>query len=482
MFNILGLSRNFNVTLNYTTFMMNLTPKENNISLSKFESMLKTNSVYFFDSIEFEEIVHYYLDSGKNSLAKKAINLGLKQHPNSVMLKLLRAELLIFDEEFDKASALLKELQAIEPANDEIYVQQASIFSKKDNHFKAISLLKIALTYTHDEADIFSLLGMEYLYLDDFDEAQLNFSKCLEADVEDYSALYNVIYCFDMQNKHFEATEYLNNYINKDPYSEIAWHQLGRQYFIGEAYEEALRAFDYAVLIDEYFVGAFLEKAKTLEQLNRFEEAIENYKITIKLDDPTSFVFFRIGECYEKLKKVTLAQKYYKRAVQEDPLLDKGWIAIANLYIKEKKYDKALFYVNKALEIDDQNTQYWRKYAEINLKRNYFEEAVKAFEQCILLQDLDLVIWVGLSDVLCFLGEYEDALTNLLKAKLYFDDFAEIEYRLASLYFKFKNYTKGTLHLKEALSIDFEYISIIKALFPEVYKLQKVKDIITQYK
>ena len=461
---------------------MALTPKENNISLSKFESMLKTNSVYFFDSVEFEEIVHYYLDSGKISLAKKAINLGLKQHPNSVMLKLLQAELLIFDGEYDKASALLKELQAIEPANDEVYVQQASIFSKKDNHFKAISLLKIALDYTEDEADIFSLLGMEYLYLDDFDEALSNFSKCLEVDIEDYSALYNVIYCFDMQNKHIEAAEYLNNYINKEPYCEIAWHQLGRQYFIVEKYSEALRAFDFAVLIDEFFVGAYLEKAKTMEELGRFEEAIENYKITIKFDDPTSFVFFRIGECYEKLKKPTLALKYYKKAVQEDPLLDKGWIAIANLHIKGKKYDKALFYLNKAIEIDESNSIYWRKYAEITLKLNYFEEAVIAFQQCILLQDLDLVIWVGLSDVLCFLGEYEDALTNLLKAKLYFDDFAEIEYRLASLYFKFKNYPKATMHLKDALAIDYEYQSIIKELFPEVYKLQKVKDIIKQYK
>jgi tetratricopeptide (TPR) repeat protein len=168
--------------------------------------------------------------------------------------------------------------------------------------------------------------------------------------------------------------------------------------------------------------------------------------------------------------------------VQEDPLLDKGWIAIANLHIKGKKYDKALFYLNKAIEIDESNSIYWRKYAEITLKLNYFEEAVIAFQQCILLQDLDLVIWVGLSDVLCFLGEYEDALTNLLKAKLYFDDFAEIEYRLASLYFKFKNYPKATMHLKDALAIDYEYQSIIKELFPEVYKLQKVKDIIKQYK
>jgi len=414
---------------------MSLTPKENNIPLSKFESMLKTNSVYFFDSVEFEEIIHYYLDSGKNSLARKAIKLGLTQHPNSVLLKLLQAELLIFDNETEKASRLLIELQAIEPTNEEVYVQQANLSSKKNDHKGAIDLLKIALTYTDDEADILSMIGMEYLFLDNFDEARFNFSKCLEVDFEDYSSLYNVIYCFDMQNLHKEAIEYLNFYLDKDPYSEVAWHQIGRQYFILEKFNKALRAFDYAVLIDEYFVGAYIEKAKTLEELLRFEEAIENYKITIDLDDPTSFVLLRIGECYEKLNKTALSIKYYKKAVYEDSLLDKGWMAIAKLYAKKRNFREALSYINKAIEIDELNTVYWRKYAEINLNLDAFEEAVNAFQQCILLQDHDLVIWLGLVDTLYFLGEHEDALKNLLKAKTYFKDFAEIEYRLSGLYF-----------------------------------------------
>ncbi len=461
---------------------MSLTPKENNLPLSKFESMLKTNSVFFFDSIEFEEIIHYYIDSGKNTLAKKAIKLGLKQHPNSVMIKLLKAELLIFDGAYTEASCILKDLQAIEPTNEEIYVQQASLYSKNEDHSKAINSLKIALSYTDDEADILAMIGMEYLYLDNFDDARLNFAKCLEVDFEDYSSLYNVIYCFDMENKHIEAIAYLNNYINKDPYSEVAWHQLGRQFFISERYSEALRAFDYAVLIDEYFVGAFLEKAKTLEHLNRFEEAIENYKTSIELDDPTSFVFLRIGECYEKISHNSLAVQYYKKAVHEDPLLDKGWIAITNLNIKEKKYRKALFHIKKAIEIDEQNALYWRKYAEINLKLSFFEEAVVAFKQCIFLDDVDLIIWVGLSDVLYFLGEYDDAIATLIKSKSYFKDFAEIEYRLSGLYFRSNNTQKGIVHLKKALTIDFDYQSIIIELYPEAFKMQEVKDIINKFK
>jgi len=461
---------------------MPLTPKENNISLSKFESMLKTNSVYFFDSIEFEEIIHYYIDSGKTSLAKKAIKLGLTQHPNSMILRLLKAEILIFDGDLESASYLLKELQAIEPTNEEIYVQQASIFSKKDAHLEAINCLKIALAYTDDKSDVYAIIGMEYLYLDNFDEARLNFSKCLEVDFEDYSSLYNIIYCFDMESKHIEAIDFLNKYINKDPYSEVAWHQLGRQHFILEQYEEAVRSFDYAVLIDEFFVGAYLEKAKSLEKLYKYEEAIENYKTTLTLDDATAFVFLRIGECYEKLNKTALAIQFYKKAVHEDPLLDKGWVVLANLVLKQKKYNKALYYINKALEIDENNNIYWRIYADVNLKLNYFEEAIDAFQKCISLKDYDLIVWIGLADILCYLGDYEDAITNLIGAKLHFKDAVEIDYRLSALYFKFNNNEKAISHLKMALDIDFDYHTVIKELFPDVFAMKEVNDIVLKFK
>ena len=40
--------------------------------------MLKSNNIFFFDAIEFENIIHYYLNNGKVSLAKKAIKLGVE--------------------------------------------------------------------------------------------------------------------------------------------------------------------------------------------------------------------------------------------------------------------------------------------------------------------------------------------------------------------------------------------------------------------
>lgn len=452
------------------------------MSLSKFESMLKTNNVYFFDLVEFEEIIVHYLDVGKHSLARKAVKLGMEQHPTSVDLKLLQIELLIFENKLEEATLLVNRLEVVSPQNDEVFIQKATILSKKGAHLEAIKNLEKALGFSDDKADIWSLIGMEYLYLEDYYNARLNFIKCIDVDFEDYSSLYNIVYCFDMQENHEQAIKYLNSYVDKNPYCEVAWHQLGRQYFTLKMYKEALTSFDYSVLIDESFIGGYLEKAKTLEALNRFEEAIDNYLISLELDDPTAFAYTRVGECYERLGKTEIAIRYYKKAVHEDPLLDKSWLLLTNLYFDQKEYQKAAYYIGKALRIDDANPMYWQKYSSINLKLNFFEETVKGYKKCIELGDVDLEFFTALSDVQLFLGDFNDALKTVFDAQKIYKDFAELEYRLAGLFFILNKENYGRGHLINGMKIDYEYHIIIKELYPTVFDNVKIQQLLKNYK
>ena len=373
-----------------------------NLSLSKFESMLKTNKVLFFDSEEFEEIILHYLDMGKASLAKKALKLALEQHPKSTGLKLVQVEMLVYDDKLEIAEKLLNELYAIEPQNEEIYIQKANIYSKRDDHEKAVELLQQALKLTDDYADVYNLIGMEYLFMDSLELAKDNFIKCLEEDIEDQAALYNVVYCFEFLDQNIEAVAFLEKYIDKNPYSEIAWHQSGRLYYGLKDYENALRCFDYASMIDDEFMGAFMEKAKSLERLKRYEEAIESYNRTIELDDPTSYALLRIGKCYEKLGNKPQALKFFHKTVHEDPLLDKGWIAITDFYVRQKNYQKALFYVNKAIGIDNENKIYWKRYATINRALDFFEEAEIGYRKAVEFGDYELDTWLFWVDILYF--------------------------------------------------------------------------------
>jgi tetratricopeptide (TPR) repeat protein len=451
-----------------------------NLSLSKFESMLKTNKVLFFDSEEFEEIILHYLDMGKATLAKKALKLALEQHPKSTGLKLVQVEMLVYDDKLDQAEKLLNELYAIEPTNEEIFIQKANIYSKRDDHEKAVDFLKTALNYTEDYADVYNLIGMEYLFMDNFELAKENFIKCLEEDFEDQSALYNVVYCFEFLDQNVEAIEYLKTYIDRNPYSEIAWHQTGRLYYGLKDYEKAANAFELSTYIDEEFVGAFMERGKALERLKRYEEAIESYNRTIELDDPTSYALLRIGKCYERLGNKVEALKYFNKTVHEDPLLDKGWIAITDFYVRQKNYQKALYYVNKALAIDDQNRLYWKRYATINKAMDHFEEAEFGYRKAIEFGDFQLDTWLFWVDIMLIMGEYNNAILTLIQAAEYFPDDFEIEYRLAGFHFLLNEEEKGNYHLSNGLRINFKNHTMIKDMFPTVWDRESVQEYIAK--
>lgn len=449
-----------------------------NLPLTKFESMLKTNNVLFFDSEEFENIIHHYLNQGKTSLAKKAIKLGLSQHPSSINLKLFKVEIYVFEDKLVEAETLLSELYNLDPLNEEIFIQKANILSKKDDHEQAIEVLKKALELTDDVVDLYSLIGMEYLFLDQFENAKTFFMKCLEDDLEDYSALYNIIYCFDFLNQNEDAIQYLNIFLDKNPYCEVAWHQLGKQYYTLKKYKKALAAFDFAIISDETFLGAYLERGKVLEKLKRFEEAIENYTITLSLSEPTSFALLRIGVCYEKLKQDDLAVQYYYKTVEEDPLLDKGWIAITRFYNKKKNYQKALYYINKAINIDTENVVYWKLYSQINQRLKLYEEAERGFKKTLELGNYELNTWLSRGDLLIKLGEPEAAIYNFEQAIEFYPENAELEYRLAGLYFSINENNKGAFHLKNGLRYNEDYTFIMEELFPEISNKIHVKNLL----
>src|SRR5690554_7657825 len=93
-------------------------------------------------------------------------------------------------------------------------IQRSNIFSKQGKHRKAIDSLQLALQYTDDFADVYSLLGMEYLYMDELTSAKDAFINCLRYDSADQSSLYNVVYCFDFLEQHREAIDFLESFID----------------------------------------------------------------------------------------------------------------------------------------------------------------------------------------------------------------------------------------------------------------------------
>tara|TARA_R110002049_G_scaffold272657_1_gene450296 strand:- start:50 stop:1450 length:1401 start_codon:yes stop_codon:yes gene_type:complete len=449
--------------------------------IAKFESMLKTDDVYFFDAEDFEDIIHHYLNNGKISLAKKAIKIGLTQHPSTIELKLLEVEVHVFENNLEVAEKMLDSLQILDSNNEEIYIQRANIFSKKDDHETAIVLLNKALILSDDTIDIHSLLGMEHLFMDNFEEAKKHFIQCVLFDEYDYASLFNIIYCFEYLEDFDGAIIFLNDYLDKNPYCEVAWQQLGIQYFAKKMYKEALAAFDFAIISEDTFIGAYFEKGKVLERLKRYEEAIENYEITIEIEDPSAFAYLRIGKCYEKLGNVEMAKFYFFQTVHEDPLLDKGWLAITDFYIKQKDYLKAKEYITKATNIDDENLVYWSKCAHINEALNQYEEAEAAYQKMIDLGDCELKTWLLWSSLVIKKGDSRSALQILQQALEFYPKNPDILYKIAGSHLILDQTIKAKEYLVKALEHSTKKLGTFKMEFPQFKNNAWINNIIEEF-
>lgn len=438
--------------------------------VTRFEQMLKTNQVYFFDALEFESIIQYYIDTGEINLAKKALEMAIAQHPLHSDLLLLKTELLILDGDDQEAETLLTTIEKLEPSNQEIYIQRATIYSKNKNHHESIRILNKALDLTDDPQEIWCLLAMEYMVIEDYKAAKDYFKRCITSDPDDYQVLYNLLYCLDFLKENSEAIEILNQLLEYNPYNEIAWLEMGKQYLQLNQQEEALSAFDFAIISEDHFTGAYVEKGKLLQKMGRLNEAIEHYEIALQLDDPSAYLLTQIANCHMTLGNDQLALQFFKNGINEDPSNEKAWIGIIDFFIARKNLIKANYYCKKALQINENYLSYWKRSAQLNKALKAYEEADIAFQNTIELGNYELSTWTEWMETLILLNEWEKACKIGQQAKEFYPDEVAFDFKLAGCYAAMGKAIERDYFLQNVRSHNSELPQNTTAIFPHLRK------------
>ena len=333
-----------------------------NFSISRFEKMVKENTVLFFDSLEFENIISYYLDTGKLTLAKKALKLSLSQHPSNTNLSLYEIEIFIQEDKLKNALDLVNSILMIEANNYEAIILKSSILSKQKKHNKSISLLKTIIDDYENKSELFYQIGIEYLFIENYTKSNYYFKKSLNYDYLDHSALYNILYCYEMIKDSNGLILFLKEYLSKNPYNEIGWHNLGKSYVKNKMYDEAIASFDYAIFSDDTFTSPYIDKGKLLEKMKKYDEAINNYKEIISINPNSSYALFRIAFCYEKKYDYSNSLNYYFKCINEDPNMDKAFFRLSMFYYRENKFKRAKEYIEKAIKLNQEKSKYWKIY------------------------------------------------------------------------------------------------------------------------
>lgn len=399
--------------------------------------MLKTNNVFYFDSSDFINISHHYIDQADYKLADKAVKMGLNQHPNNIDLMLLNTELLIFNSKYDDAYKILDFIEEIDPENKEVYLQKATIYSKNNLSQEAIDILKRALLFTDEKIDIWNMIAMEFLLIEDFKSAIPFFKKCLEFDDEDYQSLYNLIFCYENIGLLQESISELSKVLERKPYSKIAWHQLGKIYKKQGKFRESISAFDFAIISDDQFVSAYIEKARILEKLKKYTEALENYKLSIQLSEPNSYILFRISKCYQKLGNKKFFLEYIKKSLRDEPGNEKAWVYLINFYLNKNNLRQAKYLANKALENNHNSIKIIELNANISCLVGNYDEAIDHYTEIIEFKEkLSWRIWKNLIKCYIKVENWNQSLKFSLKAKKYFPKKSFLDYIISGCLLK----------------------------------------------
>ena len=380
--------------------MLERNPGEIQPSISKFERMLKTNLIYYFDPQEFEDIVIHYLGFGENQIAKKAIKMGLDQHPSSDVLLLLQSEILILDGKYDLANNLLDYIEKSNPHNEEITLQRASIASKKGDHKLSIKYLNEALNISDEPYEIWNLLGMEHLLAEEYEDASCYFKNCLGNNHEDFPTLYNLLFCYDQLNQIDPAISALNEILENDPYCEVAWHQLGKIYSKIGKIKEAISALEFAIICDDTFTSAYIEKGKLLEKEGRINEALDNFNLALNTKEPSAYIYKCIGRCHESLGNYDLTKQFYLKSVHLEPNNEKCWVSLISFLISQNNLNKAEYYLENAIDANGDAIDLWKSSIDLYISTGKKENAILACEKLIELGYCNPEITINLVDYL----------------------------------------------------------------------------------
>ncbi|MCA4780971.1 tetratricopeptide repeat protein [Empedobacter stercoris] len=448
----------------------------NNELIERFEQMLENREYKYYDSEDLVEIIEFYIEVNDSEYAKRALDFAEKMHPENVEIKIKKIEYLLLINELKRSAKLIQDLEEVAANELDYLLVQARFWGMKNMPRKAIGFYEDALLIDDEETDfICNCIGNEYLNLDEVYSALIAFRKALKFNPENDYSFYSIIQCFEDIHNPDECIDFLQDFIDDNPYSEVAWLQLGMLYNHKKMYKEAINALDYVIAINPSSIAGHANKALSYEELKNFNKAIEILEETLEFDDFPAVTYFKIGELYEKLEKPQKALKAYHIAIKEDPQLDKAWAKSAALYDKMGNLDGAEYYIQRAIELSDDNSEYYTNSVYYFLKQMKFEEAVRCLAKLVELKPLVFNTWFAYVETLIAIGEYEQAIEILLIGALKNFNRAEFFYQLSNVYYLIDEEQLGNEALRNALNMD----STIKEIMFENYPIlqDKIKNI-----
>jgi len=236
------------------------------------------------------------------------------------------------------------------------------------------------------ESNLLNSLGVALIEMNRTHQAIASFTKVLEKDTDNYMALVNLGYAYQMQGRDEPALEYFEKAFAVQYHSGISgtdiYQQLSRLYCRAGQYEKALPVLE-------------------LWQKDQEGEA--------------EFTLYRLlGQAYAETGQSMEAMKSLQRALQLYPHDLVSMSMLGLLYVEQGEgADAGILLLEKALSIDDTQADSWYRLARANMQLHKTKEALDGVRRCLQLKRGHIPATILLGKILSASGKKKQAAAAL---------------------------------------------------------------------
>ena len=404
--------------------------------IEKYEQMRALGRNFYFDADEFALLAEYYNAEGDNDEAEQLIREGLRMHPGSSGLMLLRAKTLVFAELYEEA------LEYLRLISDEGGVEHALLRIESMLHLEQ-----------YDDADrlINETLGedlvMDDLYyfiteaayllndLDKFDRAITFLEESMKIDDTNVDAIVDLAYAYEMKGDLEKAIEQNNRLLDIDPYSYDGWVNIGKLYSMNGQYDKAIDAFDFALTIREDDLPVMKMKALSLYLNDNVREAVAIFEQCLNKAPGDESLYDSLLKAYEAMEQYDEMMKLIDK--KEALFGNEGVLAKrAFVHMNREEIDKAKELFEQIPDAEKETLDYYMLEGELAFHDNDLKRAETAYMKAALISEGNEEILDRLVNISVAQEKFEQAAVYLEELLEIAPDFPTAKSRLAFIRFE----------------------------------------------
>ncbi len=457
---------------------------EINELLKQYEDLRSGRRHIFLEEESFEIIIDHYDEKDNFIKALEVAETGIEYFPYSSILLVKKADLLITTHQYKESLEILEQAHFYDAQNIDIYILKTDAFLALDMQQNAVDLLEEALLLFEGDEKVDLLFELADVY-DDYEEFDKVF-ECLclvlEHEPANEEALYKICFWTDFTGRNEESIKLHQKLIDNQPYSELAWFNLGSAYQGLKLYEKAIDAYQFAVVINEKFDYAYRNLGDAYIRLRKYKEAIEVLEKVGEITRPEEVIYEAIGHCHHRLGNYAQARFNYRKASHMNPTDSKLYYKIALTYINEQQWQSATKQLETALRINRNSPEYILAIGQCALQLKNYKDAVHYLSLVVRSKPKNVRGWEALIKCLLETKHYNEAIQQCIDALENTENKPLFHFLYSIALFAVNRNKDAVVQLEHGLKQAPQYLKKFVELNPSILQNQQVIDMIARYR